>query len=82
MFIFRCLSESSFICRSATYDTTGLFCHLSRFTIKTNPDDAEKHEEYDYLENECLLGNKNVGQIADCSVHLLHLLFVWGVGDN
>jgi hypothetical protein len=52
----RCLAETSFQCRAASFDTLSLKCHLSRYTVRTNPSTAEDSDGFDYLENECLTG--------------------------
>ena len=54
------MTEQDFVCRSATFDTVNLKCYLSRYTLRTNPMDAEADPDYDYLENECNLGKQSV----------------------
>ena len=55
--ILRCLKEEGFVCRSVTFDTLNLLCYLSRYTKDTNPKEVQEHEDFDYLENECLRGD-------------------------
>ncbi|KAG5675930.1 hypothetical protein PVAND_005787 [Polypedilum vanderplanki] len=50
----KCLSEFSFVCRSANYDSTLRSCSLSRFTRRTHPELLEDDPNSDYLENACL----------------------------
>lgn len=53
----KCLGEFSFVCRSATYDSSLRTCSLSRFTRRTHPELLEDDHNADYLENTCLNGN-------------------------
>ncbi|KAK3909265.1 hypothetical protein KUF71_003864 [Frankliniella fusca] len=50
----RCLNEFSFVCRSATFDSTARTCAMSRFTRRTHPDLLADAPTSDYLENTCL----------------------------
>uniref|UniRef100_A0A336LTK1 CSON004351 protein n=1 Tax=Culicoides sonorensis TaxID=179676 RepID=A0A336LTK1_CULSO len=50
----KCLNEFSFVCRSASYDSTMHSCFLSRFTRRTHPEMLEDDPNSDYLENTCL----------------------------
>lgn len=52
----KCLSEFSFVCRSANFDSTLRSCTLSRFTRRTHPELLEDDPNSDYLENTCLNG--------------------------
>lgn len=52
----KCLSEFSFVCRSANFDSTLHSCTLSRFTRRTHPELLEDDPNSDYLENTCLNG--------------------------
>jgi hypothetical protein len=64
-FIFRCLTETFFVCRSATFDAVGMNCHLVRRTIGEAAEAAVEVEEssnFDYLENECLTGKEKLVQ--------------------
>lgn len=53
----KCLNEFSFVCRSATFDSTMRTCILSRFTRRTHPELLVDDPDSDYLENTCLNGN-------------------------
>ena len=59
-FLFRCLTESSLICRSASFNTLTLMCYMSRYTKRTNPSLVVYDDDYDYLENHCLSGNESI----------------------
>ncbi|XP_050539438.1 uncharacterized protein LOC126904438 isoform X2 [Daktulosphaira vitifoliae] len=60
----KCLNEFTFVCRSASYDSTGKTCWLSRFTRRSNPELLEDDPTSDYLENTCLSVEKRCdGQI-------------------
>ncbi|XP_023323415.1 uncharacterized protein LOC111697594 [Eurytemora carolleeae] len=48
-----CLSESRFICRSATYDHLRKECYLSEEDRFTQPDSLLAKQGSDYLENQC-----------------------------
>lgn len=54
----KCLSEFSFVCRSANFDSTMRTCTLSRFTRRTHPELLEDDPNSDYLENTCLNGKQ------------------------
>ncbi|XP_050422402.1 uncharacterized protein LOC126834493 [Adelges cooleyi] len=60
----KCLNEYTFVCRSASYDSTGKTCWLSRFTRRSNPELLEDDPTSDYLENTCLSADKRCdGQV-------------------
>lgn len=52
----KCLSEFSFVCRSASFDSATRTCTLSRFTRRTHPEKWKDDPTSDYLENTCLSG--------------------------
>lgn len=52
----RCLNEFSFVCRSATFDSSARTCSMTRFTRRTHPDLLVDAPSADYLENTCLNG--------------------------
>lgn len=53
----KCLNEFSFVCRSASFDSSMRMCTLSRFTRRTHPELLEDDPNSDYLENTCLNGS-------------------------
>nr|XP_045584142.1 uncharacterized protein LOC123746573 isoform X2 [Procambarus clarkii] len=50
-----CLQESTFVCRSAEYDTSSLLCRLSRSDRRSNPNAfvTSTSPTVEYLENQC-----------------------------
>ncbi|XP_045103923.1 uncharacterized protein LOC123499645 isoform X7 [Portunus trituberculatus] len=51
-----CLQETSFLCRSAEYDSVQLVCRISRSDRRTNPDSYVEaaSPSTEYLENQCI----------------------------
>ena len=47
-----------FVCRSASFDTLSLTCFLTQETKSvSNRKLWKQNEDFDYLENDCLVGN-------------------------
>lgn len=46
------------MCRSASYDAIGMTCDMSRLTARSTgySDDFYADKNFDYFENECLIG--------------------------
>ncbi|KAB0804664.1 hypothetical protein PPYR_01634 [Photinus pyralis] len=60
----KCLNEFSFVCRSATFDSSMRTCILSRFTRRTHPELLEDDPSADYLENTCLNAERRCDGLA------------------
>ena len=56
----RCLIEKEFACRSATFDRRSLLCFLTEYSAVKIPNNLKDDEDYDYMENECLMGKHTV----------------------
>ncbi|CAG9831303.1 unnamed protein product [Diabrotica balteata] len=60
----KCLNEFSFVCRSATFDSTARTCSLSRYTRRTHPELLVDDAGSDYLENTCLSAERRCDGLA------------------
>ncbi|KAI4469251.1 hypothetical protein MML48_2g00001034 [Holotrichia oblita] len=60
----KCLSEFSFVCRSASFDSATRTCTLSRFTRRTHPEKWKDDPTSDYLENTCLSAERRCDGLA------------------
>lgn len=61
------------MCRSASYDAIGMTCDMSRLTARSTgySDDFLADKNFDYFENECLIGEE---QGCPCYAQSMHLL--------
>ncbi|XP_022904639.2 uncharacterized protein [Onthophagus taurus] len=60
----KCLGEISFVCRSASFDSSTRTCSLTRFTRRTHPEKLKDSPTSDYLENTCLTAEKRCEGLA------------------